>query len=40
MYFSDHKDRHEFCDECGLCLECGDCNKLGCGSPKTSEEKQ
>lgn len=26
--------KHKVCNDCGLCIECGDCNKYGCGSDK------
>lgn len=26
------KTKHEFCSVCGYCLDCGDCERVGCGS--------
>lgn len=33
--FNDGSGHHE-CEKCGLCIECGDCAKYGCGK---KEEK-
>ena len=31
---------HKCCIKCGFCIECGDCNKHGCGPQKTKETDQ
>ena len=34
----DEIGKHKLCNKCGLCIECGDCNKFGCGA-KTYKRK-
>jgi len=26
------ESNHRVCEQCGMCIDCGDCKKLGCGS--------
>ena len=28
---NDKTGKHKCCSKCGFCIECGDCNKFGCG---------
>jgi len=37
----EYKDEsnHRVCEECGYCIDCGDCNKFGCGTSKIIKNK-
>ena len=31
------KSNHQCCEFCGLCIDCGDCDKFGCGNSNKKE---